>query len=183
MRLDRYASGDFDRGASRLVEALWLLLGSPLVRSGLPGSGWRRRLLALFGARTGKGVVIKPGVQVKFPWRLTLGDHCWLGENVWLDNLAPIAIGAHACVSQGAYLCTGSHDWSRETFDLRVAPIAVGDGAWIAAGCRIGPGVQVGDGAVLQLGAVVTADVAAGERWAGNPARCVGTRQVTGGST
>lgn len=176
-RLDQFDNSGFDRGRPRWVELCWLLLGSPLVRSGLPGSAWRRALLRLFGARIGRGVVIKPGVHVKFPWRLEVGDHSWLGEKLWIDNLATVSIGSHCCLSQGVYLCTGSHDWSRPGFDLRVAPVRINDGAWLAACCRIAPGVTIEREAVVQMGAVVTRNVAERMRVAGNPAREAGARE------
>src|SRR5882672_9870749 len=112
VRLDLYKAKDFDRGRSRWVEATWLLAQSILLASPLWGTRLRVIVLQLFGARIGRGVTIKPGVRVKFPWRLKIGNHCWIGEDVWLDNLAEILIGDHCCLSQGAYLCTGSHDWS-----------------------------------------------------------------------
>ena len=117
-------------------------------------------LLRLFGARIGPGAVIKPGVKVKLPWRLVVGAYAWIGEDVWIDNLAEVCIGANASVSQGAYLCTGNHDWSSPTFDLRIAPIAIGDGAWVAARGVVGPGVTLGRNAILALGTVATVDIA-----------------------
>lgn len=150
----------FDRGRRRIVEALWLLVGSLLVSSRIPGASHRRWLLQLFGARIGAGVHIKPGVRVKFPWRLTIGPRSWIGEDVWIDNLDTVAIGADCCISQGAYLCTGSHDWTKTTFDLIVKPIRIEDGAWIAAHAIVAPGVNVGTGAVLGLGSLATTDLA-----------------------
>jgi putative colanic acid biosynthesis acetyltransferase WcaF len=93
-------------------------------------------------------VIIKPGVRVKYPWRLSIGDNSWLGEDCWIDNLAQVSIGANACISQGAYLCTGNHDWSDPAFGLVVKSIVVGDAAWIAAKALIAPGVSLGEGAV-----------------------------------
>lgn len=156
MRLDKFVSTSFDRGASRIKEASWIVIGGILVASWWPGSGWRRWIMAKFGANIGKGVVLKPGIRVKFPWRLTIGDHSWIGEDVWIDNLGEVSIGSHACVSQGAYLCTGSHDWTQETFDLIVKSIHVGDHAWVGARATIAPGTVIGDGAVLVLGGVAS---------------------------
>lgn len=170
MRLDRFTAGGFDRGRSGLIEALWVVAQALLVRCFIPGSAHRRLLLRAFGARIGRGVVIKPGVRVKFPWRLTIGDHTWIGEGVWIDNLAPVQIGRHCCISQDAYLCTGSHDWSVPSFDLVVKPIEIRDGAWIAARATVGPGVIVHDGAVLALGSVATSDLDAGGIYRGVPA-------------
>ena len=156
MRLDKFSNQHFDRGAPLVVEALWYFASSILVSSWVPGSSWRRILLRAFGARIGRGIVIKPRVRIKYPWRLTIGDNCWIGESVWLDNLAEVSIGDQVCISQGAYLCTGSHDWSRERFDLVVKPIRIGSHAWICAMSRIGPGVEVGSGAVLGFGLTAT---------------------------
>jgi putative colanic acid biosynthesis acetyltransferase WcaF len=130
------------------------------VASWIPGSFHRRVLLQIFGARVASGVVIKPGVRVKFPWRLSIGANSWVGESVWIDNLGEVGIGENCCLSQGAYICTGSHDWSREAFNLVVKRVSIEDGAWIAAKAVIGPGVTVGKFAVVGLAVVVTKDVA-----------------------
>jgi len=156
MRLDLFANDDFDRGASHFKELAWLAIQGVLFASWLPGSGWRVALLRLFGARLGIGIVIKPGVYVKFPWRLSIGNHCWIGERVWIDNIADVTLGDHVCISQGVYFCTGSHDWNSEEFDLIVKPIIVGSHAWVGAMSRIAPGVMIGEGAVLGLGSTAT---------------------------
>ena len=170
MRLDSFGNSGFDRGASKIKELLWVLCCWMLLSSGAPGAGWRAALLRLFGARIGRGVIFKPGVRLKFPWRLTIGDHCWIGEDVWIDNLAEVTLGNHVCVSQGAYFCTGSHDWGKQSFDLIVKPINVGSHAWIAAKGHLAPGVCVGEGAVLGLGGVATRDLEAWTIYSGNPA-------------
>ena len=136
----------FSRGRSRLVEVLWLVLDALLVRSRVPGSAHRRLILRAFGALIGKRVLIKPGVRIKFPWRLEIGDDSWVGEDVWIDNLAPVQIGANCCISQGVYICTGSHDWgaadlrsdreAREDRGRRVGSVAVGH----RTGCISGRG-------------------------------------------
>lgn len=169
----------FDRGRSRFIEALWLILDTFLVRSALPGSAHRRFILSRFGTVIGSGVRFKPRLQIKFPWRLKIGDHSWLGEGVWIDNLAPVEIGANCCLSQGAYVCTGSHDWGTRDFDLIVRPVKIQDGAWIAAQSIIGPGVTVGAGAVLTLGSVATSDMEAGGIYSGVPAQLTKMRSAT----
>jgi putative colanic acid biosynthesis acetyltransferase WcaF len=171
MRLDQFNNSAFDRGRSPLVEALWLLAQAIFVSSSIPGRWHRVTLLRLFGAKIGRGVVIKPRVRVKFPWRLEIGDFSWIGEDAWIDNLAKVTIGSHSCVSQGVYLCTGSHDWSAEGFDLVVAPILVGDKVWIAAKGVVGPGVEIGSGAVLALGGVATSNLKSNWIHAGVPAK------------
>lgn len=178
MRLDRYDARGFDRGASRLKELLWLATSAVLVGGWLPGSGWRVRLLRLFGARIGRGVVVKPGVRVKFPWRLVVGDHCWIGEDAWIDNLAEVRLGDYACLSQAAYLCTGSHDWSREGFDLVTAPIRVESHAWVCARATLAPGSVLREGAVLGLGSVGRGELAPWTVHSGRPAAPLRARVV-----
>ncbi len=153
-----------------------MLLGHPLLGSFLPGTAWRKALLRLFGARLGTGGRYKPHLRVKFPWRLQVGDHCWLGEEVWIDNLAPVTLGDRVCLSQGVYLCTGNHDFRSPEFNLQVEPIQINDDAWIAAQAVLAPGSHVGAGAVVVLAAVVKGTVAPGSIMAGNPAQPVGWR-------
>lgn len=170
MRLANFDNSDFKRGRSALVEALWILVSASFVATFLPGNGLRIALLRLFGAKIGEGVIVKPSVRVKFPWRLEVGDDSWIGESVWIDNLGQVTIGSNVCVSQGAYLCTGSHDWSDEAFALMVKPITLEDGCWVGAMARIAPGVTVGRGAVLAIGSVAVRDLEAQGVFQGNPA-------------
>lgn len=176
--LERFANPEFARGRTRIIEALWLIVQWLLVSSWLPGAWHRRVLLRLFGARIGKGVDIKPRVRVKFPWRLQIGDFSWIGEDVWIDNLAPVAIGDNCCISQGAYICTGSHDWRSPTFDLIVRPVLIECGAWIAARAVIAPGVTVREGAVLTLGSCAQSDLARWGVYSGCPAKLVRQRRL-----
>ncbi len=151
VRLDIFDRCRLRRGRPALVEALWILAQALVVRSFIPGSYQRRLVLRLFGARVGKGVVIKPGVRVKFPWRLEIGDHTWIGEGVWIDNPAHVRIGHYCCLSQGAYVCIGNHDWSHPSFELVVKPIELCDCSWIAAKAVVAPGAVVEEGAVVSL--------------------------------
>lgn len=178
IRLQDFGNAEFARGRSLPIEVLWTLLSALFVSSWLPGSAHRRFLLRLFGANIGDGVVIKPGVRVKFPWRLTVGTDTWIGEEVWIDNLATVFIGDNCCLSQGAYLCTGSHDWNSPTFDLKTRKIQVDNGAWIAAKAVVGPGVTVGEGAVLTICSVATSNLAAWTIYRGNPALVVASREL-----
>ncbi len=177
--LSRFNNSDYDPGRSFLVRAAWLLFGLPLLRcSILPSSAFRRALLRFFGAEIGEGAVIKPGVRIKYPWNLRAGNHCWLGEDSWFDNLAMVTMGDHVCVSQGAYLCTGNHDWADLAFSLITSPIHIEDGAWVAARASIGPGVVIGQGAVVGFGAVVTSNIPPHEIWGGNPAVFLRRREI-----
>jgi putative colanic acid biosynthesis acetyltransferase WcaF len=176
--LSQFDNSWYSPGRSRLVQILWFFCGAPIVRSALlPFSGVRRSLLQAFGARIGAGVVIKPGVRVKYPWRLAVGDHSWLGEDCWIDNLADVSIGANACISQGAYLCTGNHNWSDRTFGLIVHPITIGAGAWVGARTTVCPGVTLHEESVASAGSVVAHDIGAYEIHLGNPAKFVKTRR------
>lgn len=162
---------DWHPGAPLSLQIFWFCLGSPLLAARwLPGSVWRVGLLRMFGSRIGRGCRIKPGLRVKFPWRLVVGEACWLAEDAWLDNLAPITLGDRVCISQGAYLCTGNHNFRSPGFDLRLGSITIGSDAWIAARAVIAPGTKIGPGAVVALGAVVSGVVEPSSIMRGNPA-------------
>lgn len=168
-------------GAPVSVRTLWFCVCAPLLAARwLPGSTWRVALLRAFGARIGAGCRLKPGLRVKFPWRLQVGQSCWLAEDAWLDNLAPITLADRVCLSQGAFLCTGNHNYRSPSFDLLLGPISIGTGAWIAARAVLAPGTQVGAGAVVALGAVVSGTVPPGAIVRGNPAVVVGQRKIHG---
>jgi len=173
-----YNNSWYSSGRSRFIEALWFFIGLPILRSRLiPSSSLRAGVLRLFGAKLGKGVVFKPGVRIKYPWLFSVGDYSWVGEDVWIDNLALVSIGANVCVSQGAYLCTGNHNWSDPAFGLFVKPIELEDGAWIGGRVVICPGVRVEQCGVVVAGSVVTKDVLAFEIHFGNPARLLRRRE------
>src|SRR5215831_3276345 len=117
--LSAYSTCGFDRGAGSITEGMWLLVGLAVFRLWpFKSSALKASVLRWFGARVGRGVVIKPGVKITFPWKLTLGDHVWLGEESWLLNLAPITIADNVCISQRAFLCTGNHDYTSPRFAL-----------------------------------------------------------------
>jgi putative colanic acid biosynthesis acetyltransferase WcaF len=179
MQLNQYTLGTYSTGANFWKQVLWYYGGAPLVRSYLlTNSSFKCWILRCFGARVGEGVRIKPGVRVKFPWRLVVGDFVWLGENCWIDNLAMVTIGSNSCISQDVYICTGNHDWSDPAFGLKDAPVHVGQGCWLAARATIGPGVTVGEGAVLGLGSVASRSLAPMTIYGGNPAEPVRARKV-----
>lgn len=137
---------------------------------------WRRFALTLFGAKIGKRVLIRPGVRVTYPWNLTMGDDVWIGDNATLYSVADISIGSHSVISQEAYLCAGTHDHRDVSFRFVSAPIRIGGECWVAARAFIGPGVELGHGAVVGAGSIVTKTVAAGTIVGGNPATLLGAR-------
>lgn len=148
-----------DRGRSFVVEALWHLCKCILFLTPLPvPSGIKRSALRLFGAHVGRGVVIKPQVKILFPWKLTVGDFAWLGEEVFILNFERVTIGAHCCISQRVFLCGGSHDYRQVDMPYRNGPIVIKDGAWIGAQVFVAPGVTVGTEAVVTAASVVTRD-------------------------
>jgi putative colanic acid biosynthesis acetyltransferase WcaF len=161
------------------VRALWLVVEALVLLNPLITSyGLKRWLLRRFGASVGRDVIIKPGVHVKCPWHLTVGDQSWIGERAWIDNYVTVRIGRNVCVSQGAYLCTGNHDWSDPGMGRLVEPIEIADGAWIGAFARLAPGVTVGEETVVTLGAVLTTDASSRGVYAGNPATLVRERRL-----
>jgi putative colanic acid biosynthesis acetyltransferase WcaF len=157
VRLDTFdASRGLERGRPKWFEAIWYFTKCVFFLSPLPWpSGLKARLLRLFGAKVGRGVVLKPRLNIHFPWKLELGDYVWLGEEVMILNFESVVIGDHVCISQRSFLCTGNHDFKVPSFDYRNSPIKVGAGAWIAAQCFVGPGVTLGDGCVIMAGSVV----------------------------
>ena len=174
MDLSIYDNSDFDRGAPAWKEALWVLVRCVFFQNSFPWpSELRVELLRSFGAQIGRGVVIRANVNVSFPWRLIVGDHVWIGEDVGILSLAQVTIGTNVCISQRAYLCTGSHDFRRDDFKLRVAPITVQDESWIAACAFIGPGVEIGAGSVVSAGSVIIDDVPPNSLVRGNPGQVV----------
>jgi putative colanic acid biosynthesis acetyltransferase WcaF len=174
MDLSIYDNSDFDRGAPPLKEALWMLVRCLFFQNAIPWpSALRVELLRMFGARMGNNVVVRANVNISFPWRLTIQDHVWIGEDVGILSLAEVRIENNVCISQRAFLCSGSHDFRSNDFKLRVAPITIGSGSWIAACAFIGPGVEVGAGSVVSAGSVVLESVAANSLVRGNPAEIV----------
>jgi putative colanic acid biosynthesis acetyltransferase WcaF len=179
--LSIYESAAFDRGAGVVEEGLWQLASLVLFRlCPLKLSALKRLVLECFGAKVGKGVVFKPGVRITFPWKLSVGDHVWLGEDCWLLNLAPITIESHVCISQRAFLCTGSHNYKSPAFDLIVKPIVVERGAWLGAGAWVGPGVRIGSHAVLTANSVAAKDLEPFGIFQGNPAVFARRRVIAG---
>lgn len=169
--LSIYNNAPFHPGGGTLKRILWFYANSWFLKSSLfPGSGVRIFLLRCFGAKIGKNVTIKPGVNVKYAWHLTIGHDTWIGENVWIDCLVPVTIGSNVCISQGAFLLTGSHNYKKVAFDLITASIVLEDGTWIGAGAMVNPGVTAGTHAVLTSGSVATKNLEAYSIYQGNPA-------------
>jgi len=177
--LGAYDSRTFDRGAGRVKELCWLLVRwffftMPFV----PSNRVRTFLLRRFGARVGRGLVIRSGAKIKFPWRLTVGDNVWIGEEAEVLNLAAVTIGDDVCISQRAFLCTGNHDYRSPTFALITEPIRIESGAWLGAMAFVGPGVTVRSHAVLTAGSAAIEDLPAYTVNRGNPAAPIREREI-----
>ncbi|MEU8527371.1 MULTISPECIES: WcaF family extracellular polysaccharide biosynthesis acetyltransferase [Streptomyces] len=157
--LPAFTLAGYEKGRSKLVQALWFAVMNTLFMAWFCPARVRVALLRAFGATIGEGVLIRHRVRVLWPWKLTVGDHTWIGEGAWLLNLEPVTLGAHVCVSQEALLCTGSHDHRAADFRYRNAPITVEDGAWIAARATVLAGVTVGRHAVVAAGTTLHRDL------------------------
>ena len=170
--LTTYDQSDYDRGRPGWYVLLWWLVqGVVFPLTPQPLYGVRRSVLRWFGAQVGRGVVVRPSARFTYPWKVSIGDHSWIGDGVTVYSLDRVTIGCHCVVSQDTYLCTGSHDIADPAFGLQVAPIAISNGAWVATACFIAPGVTVGANAVVGARSNVFADVAAGQVAWGSPCK------------
>ncbi len=167
-------------GGGLIKRIVWYLINGLFLRNPLNlSSGVKKFFLRLFGAKIGKNVLIKQSINIKHPWLLSIGNNVWIGENVWIDNLTDVSIGANVCISQGAMLLTGNHDYKKETFDLIVGKIILEEGAWIGAKSVVCPGVTVGTHAILAVNSVATKDLTAWQIYQGNPAKIVRERIIS----
>ena len=158
---------------------LWFITNSVFINTYLPlPISLKLAILRLFGAKIGHKVVVKPGVNIKYPWLLHIGNEVWIGEQVWIDNLSEVRIGDNVCLSQGAMLLTGNHDYSRSTFDLTTKPITLADGVWIGAKSVVCAGVHCESHAVLAVNSVATRPLQAYGIYQGNPAVWVRQRNI-----
>lgn len=170
--LSRYDNSDFSRGAPAAKEVCWWIVRSLVFAPWFPlPSGLKVFALRLFGAKIGAGTVIRSRVNITFPWRFECGERVWIGDEVMILSLAKVTIGSDVCISQRAFICTGSHDFSKKTFDLQTRPVTVGDGCWLGAASFIGPGVVLGRGSRCLAGAVVVANVPEEASVGGVPAK------------
>ncbi len=165
---------------SRIKRMLWYLVSLFFFQgSWNVSSGIKVFWLRVFGAQLGKGIVIKPQVTIKYPWKLSIGDHCWIGESVWIDNLDDVTLENNVCISQGALLLCGNHNYKSINFDLMIAPICLKEGSWVGAKCSVAPGVTFSSHAVLSMGSVATQDLDAYSIYSGNPAVLVKSREFS----
>lgn len=179
VNLKNYKNDWFVPG-SKIKIILWTLTSALLFRTSLPvPSAFKAVILKLFGADIGTGVVIKPSVNIKYPWKLNIGDNTWVGEDVWIDNLDSVNIGNNCCLSQGCYLLTGNHDFSSSTFDLMVSGINIKNEAWVGAKAVVCPGVTLQRASILTVGSIATKNLDELGIYQGNPAIKVKERVIS----
>lgn len=177
--LEGYKAEGYHPGKNRFVQFLWYFTNVIFFINPLnPISSLKVFLLKIFGAKLGKGVVIKPGVNIKYPWRLTIGSYSWIGEKVWIDNLGDVSIGKHACISQGALLLTGNHNYKRSDFKLIVRNIILEDGVWIGAKSIVAPGTICKSHTVLRANSLVKGTTETYSIYGGNPAVKLKDREI-----
>lgn len=177
--LSTYDNSDFDPGKNFVVKTLWYFINSWILQAyWLPVSSIKVVILRLFGATIGKGVVIKPNVSVKYPWHLKVGSYTWIGEGVWIDNLTKVEIGSHCCISQGALLFCGNHNFKKPSFDLMVNKIVLNEGSWVGANATVCPGVTLYENSILTAGSTATSDLSKNGIYQGNPAQKIKERLI-----
>jgi putative colanic acid biosynthesis acetyltransferase WcaF len=166
-------------GRNVFVRLLWYFTNILFFQSPFnPSSGAKVFLLRLFGAKVGKGVNIKPSVNIKYPWRLSIGSYTWIGENVWIDNLDNVSIGKNCCISQGAMLLCGNHNYKKTAFDLIIGQIVLEDGVWIGAQSVVCPNTTCKTHSVLSAHSVATSDLESYTIYQGNPAKEIRKRTI-----
>jgi len=159
---------------------LWIIIGRVFVNTYLPiPMALKRVVLRSFGAKLGKGVVLKPKVNIKYPWFLQIGDFSWIGEKVWIDNLGYVKIGSNACISQGALLISGNHDYKSTHFDLMIENIEIEDGVWIGSRSIVTQGIKCRSHSVLGAGSFLSQSLPENEIWSGHPAKFQRMREIS----
>ena len=168
--LSSYNNSWYKPGSS-FKRVLWHFVNTVFFKSGyFPIYTLKVALLRLFGAKLGRSVLIKPFVNIKYPWLLSIGNNVWIGENVWIDCLVPVTIGNNVCLSQGAVILTGSHNYKKASFDLITGSVVLEDGAWIGAAAIVNQGITVGSHAVLTTGSIASKNLEPYSIYQGNPA-------------
>ena len=158
--LNTYNNSWYKPGKNAFIRILWYFVNSIFINSYcLPISPLKVFILKLFGAKIGKNVIIKPKVNIKYPWKLIIGNYTWIGEKVWIDNLGIVKIGEHCCLSQESMLLSGNHNYKKPSFDLIVKPIILENGSWVGAKSTVCPGVTLHSNAVLSVGSIATKDL------------------------
>lgn len=172
---------DWYKPGNIVKRTVWFITGRIFINTYLPfPQPVKRFVLRVFGAYLGKRVVIKPKVNIKYPWKLSIGDNSWIGELAWIDNLGQVSIGSNVALSQGCFLLCGNHDYKKASFDLIIGDISIEDGAWIGARSVVCPGVTCGSHSVLSAGSVATKNLEPYNVYQGVPAVKIRKREIKG---
>ncbi len=167
------------RERNALIVILWWTIQSTMFAwSPQPFFGWRILILRLFGAKIGNNVKIRPTTRITYPWKLKIGNNCWIGDNCDLYNLGDIEIGNNVALAHRVYLCTGNHDYTKTTFDILAEPIKIEDEVWLTNDVFVGPGVSVGKGCVIGVRSTVLNNMPEGMICYGYPAKPVRKRII-----
>lgn len=168
----------FQAGRSILTQALWYCTNLLFFRSFFPFYGMKVFLLRTFGAKVGSALIVKPHVSIKYPWKLIIGNNVWIGEGVWIDNLAMVTLKDNSCISQGAMILCGNHNYKKSSFDLIIGEITIEEGAWVGAKAVVCPGVKMGSHSLLTVGSVATSNLEEYWIYQGNPAQKLRIREI-----
>jgi putative colanic acid biosynthesis acetyltransferase WcaF len=180
--LRKYDQSKFERGRPNWLIILWWLVQAIAFPLSLHNfNGFRCGLLRLFGAKIGQGVLIRPTARFTYPWKVTIGDYSWVGDDVVFYSIDRITIGSHAVISQKCYLCTASHNIQQETFPLTTAPITIGNGVWVATDCFVAPGVNIGANAVIGARSSIFRDIPSQQVAWGTPCKAHYPRKLVAG--
>lgn len=175
--IESFELPDGFRGKNKWYVQLWWILQSTLF--GMSPQfmySWRRMLLIIFGAKIGRNVLIRSSVRVTYPWKLTIGDNCWIGDDVCLYSLSSIKIGSNVVISQKSYICSATHDYSLPSFDMVGKPVNIEDEVWIATDVFVAPGVTINHGSLVGARSSVYGNIPSEKIFVGNPAKEVGNR-------
>lgn len=177
--LSTFSSKNIDKGAGKIKQLSWYFVNAIFFNCYWNISCClKRKLLRLYGAQIGRGVMIKPNINIKRPWRLVLGDNVWLGEDVWIDNNAEVRIDSNCVLSQGSMLLCGNHNYKKKTFDSFSGNIHLEEGCWVGAKAIVCPGVTLHSHSILSVGSVAFKDLEAYTIYQGNPAKEIRKRVI-----
>lgn len=166
---------------SFIKRILWFVTGRIFINTYFPFPQYLKIfILKIYGAKLGKGIVIKPKVNIKYPWFLTIGNYTWIGEQVWIDNVGEVKIGSNVCISQGALLLCGNHNYKKSSFDSIIGEIIIEDGVWIGARSVICFNVTCESHSLLTVNSVAIKDLKSNSIYTGNPAVKVRERIIEG---
>jgi putative colanic acid biosynthesis acetyltransferase WcaF len=172
-------NNEWYKPGSKLKILIWFFCNAFFLQNKYnPFSKIKVIVLRLFGAKIGTGVMLKQSISVKYPWKLTIGNDTWIGENVWIDNLDDVRIGNNVCISQGAMLLCGNHNYKKSTFDLEIGKITLEDGVWIGAKSIVTQNVVCHSHSVLAVNSVANGDLVSYSIYKGSPALKIRDRKI-----